>query len=119
MRVLLVEDEMDMARALTAALSRHDIIVDHAPTLEIAEEAAMSGLHDAVLLDHHCEVVNRVEWRCAFQPLLPERSPRSDFPAYKKKARKIIDAVQHTLLDHLLMQLFSLWWIHRIIKSTI
>lgn len=51
MRILLVEDEMDMARALTAALSRHDIIVDHASTLAMAEEAAMGGLHDAVLLD--------------------------------------------------------------------
>jgi DNA-binding response OmpR family regulator len=51
MRILLVEDEKDMAAALTAALSRHDIVVDHAPTLEIAEEACRSGVHDAVLLD--------------------------------------------------------------------
>ncbi|KKC38143.1 transcriptional regulator [Devosia epidermidihirudinis] len=51
MRILLVEDEMDMATALTAALSRHDIVVDHARTLEIAEEACRSGVHDAVLLD--------------------------------------------------------------------
>ena len=51
MRILLVEDEFDMAAALTAALSRHDIVVDHAPTLVIAEEATRGGLHDAVLLD--------------------------------------------------------------------
>lgn len=51
MRVLLVEDEMDMAAALTAALSRHDIVVDHARTLAIAEEACRSGVHDAMLLD--------------------------------------------------------------------
>ena len=51
MRILLVEDEIDMATALTAALSRHDIVVDHAPTLEIAEEACRSDVHDAVLLD--------------------------------------------------------------------
>ena len=51
MRILLVEDEMNMAAALTAALSRHDIVVDHARTLEIAEEACRSGVHDAVLLD--------------------------------------------------------------------
>ncbi|WP_108398367.1 response regulator transcription factor [Devosia submarina] len=51
MRILLVEDEMDMARALTAGLSRQDVVVDHAPTLEIAEEAVRSGVHDAVLLD--------------------------------------------------------------------
>ena len=51
MRILLVEDETDMASALTAALSRHDIVVDHAANLEIAEEACRSRVHDAVLLD--------------------------------------------------------------------
>ena len=51
MRILLVEDELDMATALSAALSRHDIVVDHASTREIAEEACRSGVHDAVLLD--------------------------------------------------------------------
>lgn len=51
MRILLVEDEADMATALSAALSRHDIVVDHAATLELAEEACRSGVHDAVLLD--------------------------------------------------------------------
>lgn len=51
MRILLVEDEKDMAAAMIAALSRHDIVVDHVRTLEIAEEACRSGVHDAVLLD--------------------------------------------------------------------
>lgn len=51
MRILLVEDEMNMAAVLTTALSRHDIVVDHARTLEIAEEACRGGVHDAVLLD--------------------------------------------------------------------
>lgn len=51
MRILLVEDEVDMATALTVALARHDIVVDNARTLEIAEEACRSGVHDAVLLD--------------------------------------------------------------------
>ncbi|OAM76096.1 response regulator transcription factor [Devosia elaeis] len=51
MRILLVEDEMNMVAALTAALSRHDIVVDHARTLEIAQEACRSRVHDAVLLD--------------------------------------------------------------------
>jgi two-component system, OmpR family, response regulator len=51
MRILLVEDEKAMVSALTAALSRHGVIVDHAGTLEIAEEASRSGVHDAVLLD--------------------------------------------------------------------
>jgi two-component system, OmpR family, response regulator len=51
MRILLVEDAMDMAAALTATLSRHDVVVDHAPNLAIAGEACRSGVHDAVLLD--------------------------------------------------------------------
>ena len=51
MRILLVEDEMDLAAVLTTALSRHDIVVDHARSLEIAAEACRSGVHDAVLLD--------------------------------------------------------------------
>jgi len=48
--------------------------------------------HDAVLLDHRCADARRAEWRCAFQPLLPQRSPRSDFSAYAAKARKLIEA---------------------------
>jgi DNA-binding response OmpR family regulator len=52
-RILLVEDEADMADVLTTALKRQDIVVDHAARLEIAEEACRSGLHDAVLLDRH------------------------------------------------------------------
>jgi len=50
MRILLVEDEKNMAAALAAALGRHDAIMDHAPNLAIAEEACRSGVHDAVLL---------------------------------------------------------------------
>ncbi len=48
--------------------------------------------HDAVLLDHRCPKAQRAEWRCAFQPLLPRRSPRSDFAHYAIKARRLIDA---------------------------
>lgn len=51
MRLLLVEDEMEMARALRAALVRHDCIVDHVATLAEAEEAVQSACHDAILLD--------------------------------------------------------------------
>jgi DNA-binding response OmpR family regulator len=51
MRILLVEDEVEMARGIISALARHDILVDHAANLEFAEEAALSGVHDAVLLD--------------------------------------------------------------------
>lgn len=51
MRLLLVEDEMEMAQALRAALLRHDCVVDHVATLAEAEEAVRSACHDAILLD--------------------------------------------------------------------
>lgn len=51
MRLLLVEDEPEMAAALTSALQRHDAIVDHVPTLDIAKTAVRDGAHDVILLD--------------------------------------------------------------------
>ena len=48
--------------------------------------------HDAELLDHHCRQVTWAEWRCAFQPTLPEPTPRSDFGGYAAKARRFLDA---------------------------
>ncbi|MBN9084355.1 MAG: DNA-binding response regulator [Rhizobiales bacterium 62-17] len=51
MRVLLVEDEPEMVSALRAALTRHDMVVDHAPNLIEAEASLAEGVHDVVLLD--------------------------------------------------------------------
>ncbi|OAI29787.1 DNA-binding response regulator [Methylosinus sp. R-45379] len=51
MRVLLVEDEPEMASALRAALTRHDMIVDHAPTLFEAEVIVGACSYDAMVLD--------------------------------------------------------------------
>ena len=51
MRVLLVEDEPDMACALAAALKRYDMVVDLIATLADAEEAVASNTYDAILLD--------------------------------------------------------------------
>src|SRR5687768_1090533 len=48
--------------------------------------------HDAVLLDHHCDMVERAELRCAFQPRLPERSPRHDLRYYAEKVRAFVKA---------------------------
>ena len=47
---------------------------------------------DAVLLDHDCPQVERVELRCAMQPLLPTRSSRDDVHAYARKARAFHEA---------------------------
>lgn len=51
MRILLVEDEPEMARLIATAFARHGIVVDHAPSLAIAREAILGGVHDAVVLD--------------------------------------------------------------------
>jgi two-component system, OmpR family, response regulator len=50
-KILLVEDEIEFADAVRAALERERFIVDHADRLVIAHEAARSGTYDLVLLD--------------------------------------------------------------------
>ncbi|MBV9882229.1 MAG: polysaccharide pyruvyl transferase family protein [Sphingomonadaceae bacterium] len=49
--------------------------------------------HDAMLLDHRSARVDRAEWRCALQPLLPARGPSSDRALYAAKARKFLAAL--------------------------
>ncbi|MDR3447860.1 MULTISPECIES: response regulator transcription factor [unclassified Dyella] len=51
MRILLVEDEPEMAIALCAALQRHGMLVDTAPDLSQAGEALRQNVHDLLLLD--------------------------------------------------------------------
>ncbi len=48
--------------------------------------------HDAELLDHDDKGVRSAEWRCAFQPQLPVRSPRGDLPLHAAKTRKFLGA---------------------------
>jgi len=43
---------------------------------------------DTVLMDHQSGRVDRAEWKCALNPLLPARTRRDDLPAYARKARK-------------------------------
>jgi len=50
-RVLLVEDEPEMASALAAALRGHDMVVDRVATLDLAEEALTANTYNAILLD--------------------------------------------------------------------
>lgn len=47
---------------------------------------------DAVLLDHVSSRVNRAEWRCALQPVLPTPTPKSDHPLYRRKMCKFFQA---------------------------
>jgi two-component system OmpR family response regulator len=51
LRILLLEDEPEMASALRGALHAYDAVVDHVSTLADADEAARSSSHDAILLD--------------------------------------------------------------------
>lgn len=51
MRLLLVEDEPQMAEAISTALHQYDIIVDIAPTLDFARHAVRENVHDIIILD--------------------------------------------------------------------
>lgn len=51
MRVLLIEDELELAAALRGAMERERFIVDHADSLLVAQEAAQLAPFDLVLLD--------------------------------------------------------------------
>ncbi|MEZ2408473.1 DNA-binding response OmpR family regulator [Bosea sp. OAE752] len=53
MRILLVEDEPEMAAALRAALGQNGMVVDHASSLAEGEEAVAASVHSAVLLDRN------------------------------------------------------------------
>jgi DNA-binding response OmpR family regulator len=50
-RVLLVEDEPEMAAALAAALKGYDMVVDRVATIGMAEEALLTNSYGAILLD--------------------------------------------------------------------
>ncbi|MEJ6781926.1 response regulator transcription factor [Aminobacter sp. Piv2-1] len=51
MRILLVEDEPELASALRTALKRHDMVCDHAASLLEAGDYADAESYDAILLD--------------------------------------------------------------------
>jgi DNA-binding response OmpR family regulator len=51
MRILLVEDEPEMASTLLSALKRRQVVVDHAPNLADALAIAELGTYDAIVLD--------------------------------------------------------------------
>ena len=51
--------------------------------------------HDAVLLDHRSRAIDRAEWRCALQPMLPVRSPREDRRRHAEKVRAFARSLAH------------------------
>ena len=56
MRVLLVEDEPEMAAALAAALKNYDMVVDHIATLGDAEEAVSTNAYGAICSIASCRM---------------------------------------------------------------
>lgn len=51
MRLLLVEDEKELAAALATALAKHGIVIDHTSRLADAFELTLQNDYDAILLD--------------------------------------------------------------------
>jgi DNA-binding response OmpR family regulator len=51
MRLLLIEDEKELADALTAALSKQGVVTDHTMRLDDAMELTLQNTYDAILLD--------------------------------------------------------------------
>lgn len=49
--------------------------------------------HAVELLDHRSARVDRAEWRCALDPLLPEHSGPADRLLYARKARRFFEAL--------------------------
>jgi len=50
--------------------------------------------HEAVLLDHRSRRIDRAEWRCALQPVLPTPTQPEDVPLYVEKTRKFFEAFE-------------------------
>lgn len=74
MRLLMIEDELDMASALTDALARHGIVIDHVTCLDDAREAVNLHPYDAILLDRQLPDGEGLQ-------LIPElRAAGIDFP---------------------------------------
>lgn len=51
MRLLLVEDELELARMVTATIVRQGMVIDHVTTIAMAHEAVANASYDAIILD--------------------------------------------------------------------
>ena len=54
---------------------------------------------DAVLLNHKSKRIDFAEWRCAFRPELPIATSAEDYPLYREKIRKFLDAASRLPLS--------------------
>lgn len=91
MRLLLVEDELEMATALSAALGRYDMILDHAPTLDHALAALANHVHDGIILDRQLPDGDGLS-------LIPRvRALKSGIPVIVLTARGAVDERVHGL----------------------
>jgi len=51
LKILLLEDEPEMTKALLEALRRHDVLADHVRTIADADAMVYTGTYDALVLD--------------------------------------------------------------------
>jgi len=51
MRLLLLEDELELAKMITAAMVKQGMVIDHVTTIAMAQEAVASASYDAIVLD--------------------------------------------------------------------
>lgn len=51
MRLLLVEDEMELAKLIAGAVVRQGMIIDHVTSIAMAQEAVANAAYDAIILD--------------------------------------------------------------------
>ncbi len=53
MRLLLIEDEAELAEAMASALANHKMVLDHVTSLSLGLEALETPVHDVVILDRN------------------------------------------------------------------
>lgn len=65
MRILLIEDELEMATWLTRALKQSHITVEHAPNATLGTALLQDGRHDVVVLDLQLPDQHGFDWLSA------------------------------------------------------
>lgn len=71
MRLLLLEDDPEMASAIQVSLARHGMVIDVVGTMAQADEALKAGVHQILLLDRQLPDGDGA----SFVPIARERVP--------------------------------------------